>query len=374
MIVLALASVAILPLNGRAFSQCFDEYSGKNAYEDYLMAADIVSGWQPARAISNYYKIDPIEADRKAVRDLGRACDLIRIGNRKPANYPLDDDPFTMSFAHVVGYKEAAKLLLCEARVRLADGDKDGATQSLIDNMAFANQVDGVYLMDYLGSVAIWVLTLREFDHQKEELTGPHLRNLRTFLEHHAEETPAVLGPIEKELTAYEKQLPQLFLGPLSDDGSGDVPKEVAKLNRYTAAPYYPKVVAELKKERSEISTMLAGPVSSWRVLRRDHPDPVIRYFLELGPPGEITTVAAAKHAIRVRLAILHCHVMEFKIEHGRLPAHLAELGPADLSFDEASQDQFEYVRRGGNYVLFSKGSAVTGKVELTPPPKPEGA
>ena len=128
------------------YATAFPNPTGDNGWEEYLMAADIVSTTAADRLINYKYYLEPrnegnIDGERNAVRALGRACDLVRTGNKKKLS-PLqlsDDEDTNIAFSKGTG--NIAKLFIMESRVRFASGRPDSGSESIIDGMTFGNRL-----------------------------------------------------------------------------------------------------------------------------------------------------------------------------------------------------------------------------------------
>lgn len=368
MIALLTATVALQ--GSGLFAPTFPNPTGNNGWEEYLMAIDIVSRPDANRLINYQFYLEPkmqgnISMDREVLKTLGRACDLIRVGNSKPLRalpFGEDDD---RGFEVMGGSRSISRLFAIEARVRFADGGPDSGVDSIIDAMTFSGRVGRGTLVDALIEAGFNGVALGSIEKALPKLSLAGARKLAGFLELSARSPSPLLMALKVEIRE-KADAPLPYLTEISEESDyWSPPPELLALTAVQQRAYAEKVGAEFEKLWRTVDGLL-GQEERFGKLTSGHNDPIIVYATNTIIYTHLPT-AAARFRTQLRLAGLHCRVIEFKRTHNRWPKALAELGGREVWYDPASGGPFFYeLLTDQSYILYSLGTPETGRIDLS--------
>lgn len=161
------------------FSQIFPRPTGRNGYEDYVMAAQVVKNpvyevltrdEAAVIAAAQQDEAAPTESGlktslairRERVRRFADALDWVRAGNGKPSVDPHRLSP-NETFPEMGGFKSVEKLEADAAQVGFADGSSASAVRFLLDGLIFSHRTGNSALISALVGAACQAIVLAEF-------------------------------------------------------------------------------------------------------------------------------------------------------------------------------------------------------------------
>lgn len=368
----------LLAQQGSYFARTFPVPTGNNGWEEYLMAADIMRSPDAIRAVDRYETStrswdDSIESARETVAKFGRACDLFRLGNKKPLTYPwsedehgLPDDPVGREYFQVV------KLLLDEARVRFADGRPAAAAESILTGIVFARRYSGGSTIEALKGSACYSMILASLYRHLHSLQIDGLRILRLEFERQVAGTPPYVRTLFADFERDRVEASNIFDNLDEESEYFDIPNEMFQATPAQKSHYLAQISQEILNIQSRMRAMFQKEERFWLDPVLEHPDPVVRYAIDrtlyAGRP-----MLAVRDRTQLRLAAIHCRIIEFKRTHNRWPNALTELGGKEVWYDPASGGPFYYAKlTDQSYTLYSPGTQETGRIDLVWRPEPQ--
>jgi len=360
---IALIAVAMMQ-QGPFFAAAFPNPTGANGWEEYVMAVDIVEARAADRLVNYYYYNDwkeSMEADRLALEQLGRACDLVRAGNRKR----LDNRPAVVeSIEFRGGLSNVVRLLRLEARVRFGEGKSDAGCESIIAAIDFADRVSDGGWIDVMSAHAKHQIALGSVRDGLPTLSLASAKKLRSLFEAKAGAVSPFVEAVKAEIREKVADM-ATYLADISEESEyWSPPAELVALSPAGRADYVKRISEEFQKLEQQIDPIFAREERFWK-FDSVHTDPIIDYALS-STILESTPQIAARYQTQFRLAALHCRVMEFKRTHNRWPNALTELGGREVWYDPASGGPFFYAKlTDQSYTCYSLGTAETGRIDL---------
>lgn len=366
------------------FGQVVANPTGRNGYEDYVLAADIMIQPKVRDAEDAVYAqprlLSPLAAKRAWVAAAKRALDLVRAGNAKPIFNPRSKMNGAPLFPEFAGFKQIAKLFTAEARVRFADGDTGGATQSIVDCLTFSDRIGHFVEIGSLVSIACTSIILAEVEADLRVLSQRDAQALAVAADAMLQKPVAMIDGVKGETQ---------LLDSCIDAAIADVTKHVGdQADGSEAAAIWSKFSSELQGLspsqlrslkgqvadgiRSRLNGILAtlqGPETGWTAGESADQAPVdlrdflVQIMLPVYGPG---MNSAARSRTQLRLLRLHGAIISFLWEWHRLPKQLGELQDPAIIDDPIAGKPFHYEVKGvSSYDLWSDGWGDTGKVEL---------
>lgn len=403
--------------------------TGKNGYEEYVAAAEIVEsarfrahyaflGWVDRRGRETPSKdgsVEPapepplglsrdstiLEARRSLSSEFSLIVDLIRAGNRKKVADPRAKVDFATSVPELAGFKAIARFVDVFAYARFADGNSASAVDALIECLRFSQHIRQSTVIHGLVGNACQSIALASIDRHMAQLSARDAQRLAGA----AREALAMPDPYarifasEHQLTRSETiaafERPEKFAEAFIS-GEAEVAKARKILDSLTAegrSTLRDGVLAQLAERYGEIERRFGLPEAEWLLglqLERppDAPEPEemvdeeveVSVSRPLETPGdlaalvletyepmiELMIVAVAKSRTQLRLLRLHGLVLGYKWANGSLPAKLTDAARRQEIVDPFTSSGFQYEQSGPNtYRLFSVGFGETGPIEL---------
>lgn len=380
--------------------------TGRNGYEDYLRAADLVRSMKigpyerwifamASGATGSIPKEDipPRVTPAMSVLDVRRRMDeqvgpiiaAIKEGNAKEVYDPRSKlDPMTM-FPEFAQLKVVARIVANRAHVEFAAGRSNGGTTSLLDGLTFAWNLQGATIIASLVSIACSAIELAEFQEHLGQLTPGDAATIERF----CNDLLARPLPIESTFRA-ERELMTSTLAMIeksedlrvlfSVDDESKRQNQVAVLKnlgksdlRRVIEGATPLVAQRL----ASIAARLTGPESGWFAPRpptkptnpRDLSVENLAHMLadiccDEDPFPQYAT-ALAKARLQLRLLRVHAQIIRYRWNTGALPANLDQCCSTDSRIDPFTREPLHFEPIEGGYRLYSLGVPDVGKVEL---------
>jgi len=350
-----------------AYRQVFPQPTGKNGYEQLVLAGDLVRGHAAFRRATLG---TPTLAEKRALaadRTLQRAVSLVRAGLARPVISPRREISFSTTLPELGAMRDVGRLLAMLEYVHLADGRPGEALETLRLGLAFARAIQMDTLVQGLVGVAVTAVVLRPVTSRLDQLSARDCTRLQEIcLEWLAQPSPylAVLSGEWRGLRSSLVEMrdralrdgPEKAAGDLLDPDGGPqvarvLPRDAAALDQMLAEvgrradQYFLKLQEEVRKEpweRRPVQVDETGPAGAMLAL--------------LVPAHQQTDAAYTRDSARLRLLALHAAIRRYQWEYDRLPPNLAALNPGTLARDPFTGEPFEYQVRGARYTLTSVG------------------
>ncbi|MCO5297889.1 MAG: hypothetical protein M9921_13655 [Fimbriimonadaceae bacterium] len=376
--------------------------TGRNAYEEYLKAADLVLegdaalylDWQEGdlerlesearggnvealRRLPQARRLGTmsvLEVRREAVARFGAALDWVRQGNGKPVLVPVGD---RQKFPEMKHFRELAELAVVTAYVRDSEGKTGPGTDALLDAIDMGDRIGGSVGVAFLSGVLMQTFGAAAMGQRLHQLSlGDALATIE-FVDRILQRPPSVQRCLEAHIHDQDRRWRDLLTKPISLPGEerGDAllrlvsqlgPEERARLSAYLSRHH--------SESFSAIANRFSGPESGWvaadpEVMVSAQPRTVeeigdaIIATVEVRP--SLMGTSAARMRTQLRLLGLAARVIAFKWEHERLPTRLEDAAPAAELDDPLSGDKFQYTPMGDRFRVFSKGVPATGEIDI---------
>jgi hypothetical protein len=372
------------PARQPCFGQVVANPTGHNGYEDYVLAADVMV--QPkVREAGDAVNapppsLSPLAAKRAWVAAARRALELVRTGNSKPMFDPRRKVDATTLFPEFAGFKQIARLFAAEARVRFADGDTAGATQSIVDCLTFAERFGHFCEIGSLVGIACTAIILAEAESdlrvlsQRDAVTlaiaaDSLLQRPTALLDGVRSEAALLASSVDQAIDDVSNRAPDPSEDPDADQTWAKYTAELRGLSPSQRQALKGQVVAGLDSRLMGILATLSGPEQGWTEGEPadQAPTRLTDFIVQICLPvyGQAMN-AAARSRTQLRLLRLHGAIISFLWEWHRLPKKLDELQNAAITENPVAGKPFHYQATGASsYELWSDGCGETGKIEL---------
>jgi hypothetical protein len=299
--------------------------AGANA--DYLRAAGIVAG---ANDLSVPAEGDLLEWANRVADKYRGAIQWVQAGNKQPVT-PLEAQRPSVMPAEAAQAKRLGELFEAEVFSQIAAGNPNRAADALIDGLIYARRIQSLNAKSYeVGAIAMQGL-LKMFDLNRRAFAEKGFERI-------ADKSVSLLQDIPSERLAM-----------------------LAEIEAYKKMP-----------EEGSATSRLAQIERKWRGFF----DKEERYW----DPGQPATTANLTDleiglqfypklatVIRTKLRLLNAtsRVLLFEIRNYKLPDTLAAAMEEKAAYDPAAGAPFFYGKRDDAYVLYSKGTESTGRIDL---------
>ena len=254
------------------FKEVIPQPTGKNGYEEYVRAADIIrqpdfgaysswpTGFEVTFAGVNVAELD--EAGRKNY-DLRRrlagmdriavfremadrfepAISLVIQGTEKAVFNPRSDLDGWVTYPELAQFKNLSRLLVADAHVKFADGLTQSATHRLSDQLQFAQKIQQGTIIHGLVGIACSAIGLSAYEERLMNMTPQDLQYTRRTVTDLLRDVPPIA-----EIVAYEGKMVSRGINRIPLDKPVAEPREEALASQMNA----PMVVGALGVEEEE--------------------------------------------------------------------------------------------------------------------------
>ncbi len=370
------------------FSQLFPNPTGRNGYEELVMAGDFA---RTSRLLQEVQEADPaatLSAKRAALADppVKRALQLLRTGLQKPL-VPLHPRiTIETTFPEFALFRNLARTLMIEQYIRLADGDVFGAIDSVRDCLKLGAACGSDILIAGLVRVAVDAIATRTFaDHLGQLSARDCDRIVALALQWMSTPDPSVEVMLGEKRAATETwkrirsdptQVEELL--PNTDD---EDEAERVKAARYhmeidALAQNPPAYTALIDSVHSRIVGRMDAEIANlqlppWKrkLLDTKADDSLVGYLAEtLMPTFDTVSDRFVTDQVKIQLLGMQAAILRYLWEHERLPDSLRQLRLPNLIMDPFTGEPLIYRRTGPRaYELSSAGPYDRGDGE-TPP------
>jgi len=375
------------------YAQFIEHPTGRNGFEDYLKAADALS--EPT-ASAAYYAVQnrttsrgssPIpEAEwakgislldlKRNLRDKTKdAFALIKSGNQKPFVSTISHDPLKGEMFGVTAFLNRATREACLiSDAEVADGHISEATDLLLGEIEFQNQVGSDDVISDLSANNMTSVVLKQFDIHMSVLKADDYAAI-------VSRTDALLRKPPKLMLAFDRQLKTdlQWMNLVIDEGANSKPRDPKTLSGDSVE--YERVNSEVRKlspselkamktsaakvvsdAYSQIHNTLQGPEAKWPA-RTGTPPVAPKTLIGDVTRGHLPFLDACSNEARTRTQLrilrLRALIESYRLKNSRLPSSLADLSTPDATADPYAASQFNYTVSGDTYNV---SSAMTDK------------
>jgi len=390
------------------FAKIVPNPTGKNAYEDFLRAGDMVGSglWRQYENWISYKRSSAIRdrnddldaaapdlppgvtpemsdlAIRRAANEhLGAAIEIIRIGNEKQSYDPRPGFGLETAFPEFARFKTLAKIDMNRAHVEFADGRTTQAVDDLLEGITFARKIYGSTSISTLVSSAVQAIMLAEFQEHLGQLSFFDAQTIDKRCKKMIDTPLPVADIFNNELNMVVHDLDAILDNPnlvLSDTELKSFAPAFKGLSVTDRQQLKDMLTKSLQDGYGEAASRLDGPETGW-LLRDRSNDPApsmsdnsasnLALVLVTALQGKAMqrqyAQALAKSRVQLRLLRLHAKVIEYHWQHNQWPTKMAEFADKETAFDPFGGEQFHYELKDGGYRLYSLGIPGLGPIEL---------
>lgn len=367
------------------YSQLFPKPTGHNAYEDWVMAGDIL------RAVKEVN--DALDAPLTAKRRLltmpavQRVLALIREGMDKPLATPHEIVDENTTYPELAGFRNLARLLSMQIYVQLADGRTDAALETFLLGMQFGHRVQVGTIINGLVGVAIQSTVMKPIATHLDKLSQYQCMRLQRIVENIEEwrspvllllgaEKSYTIRILEQKRSSAKSLVDFLELIAGSYDEDADPNSENSRHRRLIQ-----KSMQQIEEQANALNATIDEAVQRLRVIY-DHALlnatlpakqrtklPSAGLFDTTTPGGVLASSLTVNFnqviekydriLTQTRLLGVRAAIGSFRWEYSRLPTGLAELHLGKRAIDPTTGEAFGYIRTGETYELKSADSNI---------------
>ena len=363
--------------------------TGRNGYEEFLMAADLVKSsklWQEVgRKQLTLAQKRRVLGDRK----LQRALALVRKGVSKRVHSPRESLDFESPLPELGALRRVAGVQALQQYVYYADGRNREALDVLRVGLRFGNLIQQDSLISGLVGLAVSIVNIRATGDHLDQLSARDCEYLhRLCLEWLQMEDP-LPRVIEAERAGIKRSMRTIFLakpealrGILEDAGDGDAEKSDRKpgqqpgtapghIDPDRAAAQFRQAQGSPEQARALLAQVDGRVDEAFRLLYVEYRKPPWqRQDIELPADGSVggfiialvmpsmsrSFDAYSRGEAMIRLLATHAVIRRYEWEHAALPASLKTLDVAALAIDPFTGQPLKYRRLDAAYELTSAG------------------
>ncbi|MDR3687970.1 MAG: hypothetical protein P4L46_01235 [Fimbriimonas sp.] len=379
--------------------------TGKNAYEDYLRAGDLVGPdqwskyetWLGFKMRQSQEHLSYDEAPevppgvspdmpdllvrRVANERFGGVVDIVRVGNEKASYDPRNAYKFDTGLPELARFRTLAKIDLNRAQVEFADGHSRQAVSDLLEGITFSQKIFGSILISSLVSVGNQAIALSGIQAHLGQLSYDDAKLIDKRSQEMIETPLPAAVVYRNEFAMMVNDLDKLIDTPslvLSDGNTEMYGAALKSMNPTDRIQLKTMVSQSLQQRCGEAAERMSGPESGWLVKGpAEDPTPipndmsvsnlalVLVNALEGKGLQRQYAQAIAKGRIQLRLLRLNAKVIEYHWLNNRWPTKMEEFAGKETAFDPFEGRPFHYEVKDNGYRLYSLGVPGLGPVEL---------
>lgn len=358
--------------------------TGRNGYEEYLMACDSLTSSGAAAEIGRLNEPNSqgsyLSRCRSIAAKSAPALQWVRAGNFKPVFDPRTKVGMATEFPELFQLRNLARAAVCDADVRFAEGDTAGGVDSLLAALECSDNFCRFTLIGGLVGIASDQIVLVRFASLWQQVSQRDCRTIRIRVDRLLAKPSSVRDILASEFRisadVFRTELPRAesLESILGVEGEEMTDSERHLLEQWKSLPPAERVRigARLAEAMDAYSArflqVVSGPESRWKAPERPPLSALEDMLFDtFAPAYNLAITRFAARRTQFRLLRLHAAIDEFRFEHGQLPESLEKLGaPREYLDDPLSGKPFAYEPQARNqYRLYSFGSEATGQVEL---------
>lgn len=418
MVTLLVACIAISQQGPSLFQQVIPNPTGRNGYEEYLMACDLIRNSDAAtlataspamfeEIISSYESRHPagkgdeelpsrqrydmarkyrgytvLQLRKESLKLGGRALDLLHRGNQKPVFDPRTKMDMDTLFPEYAVMRSLGRVAVAGAYVAFAEGRTKQGTQYLCDAMILGqNLTDGVLISRLVG-IAIQAVALSSFENHLPNLALPDALMVEDLAPKLILDPPAAVRSLEREYAFIASGLDSILDQDLSDlvgeEGVSESTRSfIARMTLEDKRQVAELVKRKLSRQRELTLAMYRQPESTWtdppaaerhgtgEIEVRSNEDLAERMVGSIVPVFSQIGTAEVRNRTQIRLLALAGAVIRYRWEHDRWPTNLTEAVGNARVLDPANGGKFQYEVQGSGFRVYSEGTKATGEIAL---------
>lgn len=368
------------------FKQIVPKPTGKNGYEEYLIAADyFVNSGLKGRLID---VLTPkagggvtLTSRVTALDGFRRVIDLFEAGNRKGAADPRVNMDFQVLFPEYTLFKMMAKGAPHYAYIQLARGNGAEAVRASEVALRMSHNVQSGILIANLVGVAMDGILLLDIVKMRQRFSQKDAQQLIQVLDEIVAQPTPLRQSVEVEVNALAASMNSLVSeaqkvgvrkvveGMMSDEDGEIQPADKAEVDRLSAlsvgdfGTYLSEGVSRLKRAMATQFSRLDQEEQFWKV------EQVLTGFKlvdNLAPVYDGVFKASARGRTNMRLTALALRCEVHRWETGSYPTKLSDAVPAAKLYDPLSGKEFGYRLTDGLPDIWSEGGLELGRLDLT--------
>lgn len=371
------------------FRQVIPNPTGRNGYEELVLAAETLSTSPVAEKVRNAATLTLTEKravvdDRTAVRVLT----LIRQGLAKSISPPRAELNFETMLPELPLFRDLGRLLAIQQYVHLADGRTAEALGLARTGMKLARAVQTDTLIAGLVGIAIGTTCLRPLAQHLDQLSARDCVMLHQICMECLDQPSLFASVLRSDLKGTlssigkmrdEAKKGNVFAAAAALGINGEMLKGQAESIPQTPEEIdaaFTQIAARFETVFQGIMAEYAKPAWERRLTLPDQQKDFAGALVsQLMPSYEQVDRAYTREGAQVRLLACHAAIYRYKWEHDRLPGDLNVLNLGELARDPFTGLLLQYEVRGKRYSLTSAGApstdpddprAVNGRVPVT--------
>ena len=358
--------------------------TGENGYEEYIAAADLAIA---GKVREYFHQVNAENASgtkldrrRNLARQLGRIEQVVEQGNKKPVFYPGPLRFWTplpeLSHMHTLG-----RALVERAEVHFADGQVNLGFETLTTVIEFGRKFSGsgTIIHNLVGGMIVETAT-RSYANNVALLSLPAARDMQQRIVALNEAPSPLPAAMRSEMEAIVAMLP-VFLDDPTRSGLTDEELErmaaIKDLSPQRKQALADDLVFAVTRHYEARLQMFERPEREWPAISRQidelavPEDPLANMvFVQFAVGfGRIDLIEIGRRT-KFRLMVVYGEVTEYRWQHGFYPSSLSQLEDQSVTIDPLTGEPFEYSLSGLSFLLYSRGTEDTGRIDLfyTPP------
>ncbi|MBS1722194.1 MAG: hypothetical protein JSS66_04205 [Armatimonadetes bacterium] len=359
--------------------------TGKNGYEEYLAAADMVRTAEFKSALDLLDQAKPgntnlLSLKRKAVAAAPKVRDLMRAAALKQVVDPRSAYSLETTFYEFSYFRRVQRLLGIQAGIQFVDGEPKQAVDTIGSMISFSFGLENTgVLISFLVGLANQDMALKGIVDNMEQIPLPSTMQLSKLAD-----VGLALNPIERSMKIESVSCAESFARLLKNRSSlAEIMTEGAEspLFKQVGALSDPDFRAAVSRaeelvvgHNAAIARIAATPETQWKQLLTDEttrldsePNMVARGLAELFiVPAQQILRNEARRRVQLRLLKVHMMVRAYKLNAQALPVTLDVLNDQALVRDPLTGKPFVYERKGEKYELYSPGIFDGGRIDLS--------
>jgi hypothetical protein len=351
------------------FNQIFPQPTGKNGYEDLVMASDLLIFNAAIKTIQEPGAT--LTARRRALADpeIQRALALVRSGLDKQIDAPRTADPMSPVplSKMMLNFFPVLRLLATEQYALLADGQTERAIQALRDALRFSYAVCSAhYRVSRSVSVEIDRVmceqVVRHLDQLSEHDCDSLLQLVQEWLNADHSPLPELIFVRERmlaQIAQWRKDPAHSFQGwreSVSPDSQSADLVFRASLTTYIQAMDAAAALCNQQVDAAIVNLRL--PPWQRQEWRSPPPDTLAGWlFAEVSYDLDKTLKLCDEDRARLQLLGVHAALRRYRWQYDRLPDNLDQLRLTSLTIDPFTGKSLSYQRKGDDYELSSAGA-----------------
>lgn len=387
--VAVVALICLAQSQSSLMGQVIPNPSGQNGYEEYLRAADIISG-ETANALlagplrdgedttvtnestnKEYRRVraslaglSKLEVERLLWAKFGRAMDLVEKGNQKPVIGPRPTIGPSTLFPEMARFRSIARLAVAGSHVLLAQGNPRAASHQLINCLELSANIQKQILIANLVGMAMEAIVTAAIDADLQRFSEADWRDIDSEIEKLQSRPSPIKDVLAGEFQMAETTLKELLANPTPEDLDSLV-EGLGKQNSNQIQRVVQLVLDGLRRDHTALETALQGPETTWHFEPQRFGDKVVDGLLNAVEPTYSGLISSTQKVYtQRRLLRLHARIQRYRWHTGNLPTKLEDI-TNDIT-DPLSGEAFVYIPGvRGNYELYSKGAGTLGRIDL---------